>query len=48
MARKVAPDRMISTVAPDARHAHKIQSRQQDGFKAHIALEPGTGVHHRR
>jgi IS5 family transposase len=26
IARKVAPDRMISTVDPDARHAHKTQS----------------------
>ncbi|WP_120521701.1 transposase, partial [Arthrobacter celericrescens] len=44
IARKVAPDRMISTVDPDARHAHKTQSRQQDGFKAHIVIEPDTGL----
>jgi hypothetical protein len=40
--RKVAPDRMISTVDPHSRHAHKTQSRQQDEFKAHIVIEPDT------
>lgn len=44
IARKVAPDRMISTVGPDTRHAHKTQARQQDGFKAHIVIEPDTGL----
>jgi IS5 family transposase len=44
IARKVAPDRLISTVDPDTRHAHKTQSRQQDGFKAHIVIEPDTGL----
>lgn len=40
IARRVAPDRMISTVDRDTRHAYKTQSRQQDGFKAHIVIEP--------
>jgi hypothetical protein len=44
IARKVAPDRVISTVDPDTRHAHKTQSRQQDGFKAHLVIEPDTGL----
>lgn len=44
IARKVAPDRLISTVDPETRHAHKTQSRQQDGFKAHFVIEPGTGL----
>jgi hypothetical protein len=44
IARKVAPDRLISTVDPDTRHAHKTQSRRQDGFKAHIVIEPDTGL----
>jgi hypothetical protein len=44
IARKVAPDRLISTVDPDARHAHKSVHRRQDGFKAHIAIEPETGL----
>ncbi|MET3805407.1 hypothetical protein ABIB25_002408 [Nakamurella sp. UYEF19] len=44
IARKVAPDRVISVIDPDARHAHKTVSRRQDGFKAHIAIEPDTGI----
>ncbi|MET3808909.1 hypothetical protein ABIB25_005941 [Nakamurella sp. UYEF19] len=44
IARKVAPDRVISVVDPDARHAHKTVHRRQDGFKAHIAIEPDTGI----
>ncbi|HKR51942.1 MAG TPA: IS1182 family transposase [Pseudonocardiaceae bacterium] len=44
IAQKVAPDRVISTVDPDARHAHKTVTRRQDGFKAHIAVEPDTGI----
>lgn len=35
---------MISTVDPQARHAHKTVHRRQDGFKAHIAVEPDTGT----
>jgi Transposase DDE domain len=38
------PDRVISTVDPDTRHAHKSWSRRQDGFKAHLAVEPDTGI----
>jgi hypothetical protein len=44
IAQKVAPDRVISTVDPEARHAHKSVHRRQDGFKAHIAIEPDTGI----
>jgi IS5 family transposase len=44
IARKVANDRVISVVDPDARHAHKTVSRRQDGFKAHVAVEPDTGL----
>ena len=44
IARQVAPDRMISTVDPDARHAHKSRERRQDGFKAHVVVEPDTGL----
>ncbi len=44
IARKVAPDRVISVVDPKARHAHKTVSRRQDGFKAHLAVEPDTGL----
>lgn len=44
VAQRVAPDRVISTVDPDARHAHKTTSRRQDGFKAHVVVEPDTGI----
>ena len=44
IARKVAPDRMLSTVDPEARHAHKTRERRQDGFKAHVVVEPDTGL----
>ena len=44
IARRVAPDRVISTVDPDARHAHKTVERRQDGFKAHVVIEPDTGL----
>ena len=44
IARKVAPDRVISTVDPEARHAHKTRARRQDGYKAHVAVEPDTGL----
>lgn len=44
IARKVAKDRVISVVDPEARHAHKTVSRKQDGFKAHLAVEPDTGI----
>jgi len=40
----VAKDRVISVTDPDARHAHKTVHRRQDGFKAHIAIEPDTGI----
>jgi IS5 family transposase len=44
IARKVASDRVISTVDPDARHAHKTVERRQDGFKAHVVIEPDSGL----
>ena len=44
IARRTAPDRVISTVDPEARHAHKSRERRQDGFKAHLVVEPDTGL----
>jgi IS5 family transposase len=44
IARRVAEDRVISTVDPDARHAHKTVHRRTDGFKAHLVAEPDTGL----
>lgn len=38
------PDRTISTVDPDARHMHKSRSEYRDGYKAHVAVEPETGI----
>lgn len=44
IAQRVVPDRVISTVDPETRHAHKTVHRRQDGFKAHLAIEPDTGI----
>ena len=44
IARKVAPERVISTVDPEARHAHKTRAHHQDGYKAHVKVEPDTGL----
>ena len=44
VARKVAEDRVISTVDPQARHVHKSVHHRQDGYKAHVAVEPDTGL----
>jgi IS5 family transposase len=44
IAQRVAPDRVISTVDPESRHMHKSVSSYRDGYKAHIAVEPGTGL----
>jgi hypothetical protein len=44
IARQVASDRVISTVDPDTRHVHKSVHHRQDGFKAHVAIEPDTGI----
>ena len=40
IARRVAPDRVISTVDPEARHGHKTDARSFDGYKGHVALDP--------
>ncbi len=44
IARKVAKDRVISVVDPDTRHVHKSVASRQDGYKAHLAVEPDTGL----
>ncbi|MEH1130852.1 IS1182 family transposase [Micromonospora sp. CPCC 206061] len=44
IARRVAEDRVISTVDPQARHVHKTVQARQDGYKAHVAIEPDTGL----
>lgn len=40
--RRVAKDRVISTVDPDARHGHKTQAHAFDGFKGHVAIDPDS------
>lgn len=44
IARRVAKDRMISTVDPEARHGHKTSSRKFDGYKGHIAVDPDSEI----
>jgi hypothetical protein len=44
IARRVAPERVISTVDPEARHARKTRSQKVDGFKGHVGAEPTTGL----
>ena len=44
IAQRVAPDRVISTVDPESRHMHKSVSSYRDGYKAHVAVEPETGL----
>lgn len=42
--RGVAKHRVISTIDPESRHMHKSRSSYRDGYKAHIAVEPDTGI----
>jgi hypothetical protein len=44
IARKVAEDRVISLVDPDARHTRKSPEARRDGYRAHVAAEPDTGI----
>jgi IS5 family transposase len=44
IARRVARDRVISTVDPDARHGHKTQTRGFDGYKGHVAVDPDSEI----
>jgi hypothetical protein len=42
IARRVAKDRIISTVDRDARHGHKTSARGFDGYKGHVAVDPDS------
>jgi hypothetical protein len=44
IARRVAKDRVISTVDPEARHGHKTSARGFDGYTGHMALEPDSEI----
>ena len=37
-------DRVISVVDPESRHVHKTVRSYHDGYKAHVAVEPETGL----
>jgi len=42
IARRVATGRVISVNDPQARHTRKTPEARRDGYRAHIAAEPGT------
>jgi hypothetical protein len=44
IARRVAQDRVISVVDPQARHARKSSAHKRDGYKGHLAAEPESGL----
>jgi hypothetical protein len=44
IARKVAEDRVVSTVDPDARHTRKSPEARRDGYRAHVAADLETGI----
>jgi hypothetical protein len=44
IARGVAPDRVVSTVDIEARHTRKSPENRRDGYRAHVAAEPETGI----
>ncbi|WP_454778562.1 transposase [Georgenia muralis] len=44
IARRVAKDRVISTVDPQARHGHKTSARGFDGYKGHVGIDPDTEI----
>lgn len=44
IAQRVAPDRVVSIVDPESRHVHKTVHDYRDGYKAHAAAEPETGI----
>ena len=44
IARRVARNRVISTVDPEARHGHKTSSRSFDGYKGNVAVDPDSEV----
>ena len=44
IARRVAKDRIISTVDQQARHGHKTSTRGFDGYKGHVAVDPDSEI----
>ena len=41
---RVASNRIISTVDPEARHGHKTAARGFDGYKGHISVDPDSEI----
>ena len=44
IARRVAKDRIISTVDSEACHGHKTSARGFDGYKGHISIDPDSEI----
>ena len=44
IAQRTAAERIVSVHDPQSRHVHKTVQGYRDGFKAHIAVEPETGL----
>lgn len=44
IAQRVAEDRVISTVDTQARHTRKSPENRRDGYRAHVAADPETGI----
>jgi hypothetical protein len=42
IARRVAKDRIISTVDPEARHGRKTSAHGFDGYKGHVGVDPDS------
>lgn len=44
IAHRVAKDRILSTVDPEARHGHKTAARGFDGYKGHMSIDPDSEI----
>lgn len=44
IAQGTRPGRVVSVHDPDSRHVHKTAHNYRDGFKAHIGVEPDSGL----
>jgi hypothetical protein len=44
IARNAPGDRVVSAVDPDARHTRKSGQARRDGYRAHVAADPETGI----
>ena len=44
IAHRVAEDRVISAVDPEARHGHKTVHRSFDGYKGHVSVDPDSEI----